>query len=294
MSESIRVRGEGETRPAYPDLPQPLQIGTYDNHAHLEIADGETPLSVAEQLDRMRLAGMLGAVQVGVTLESSRWSADVARNEPMLLAAVAIHPNEAPEYKSLPALDAAIAEIADLCNQPRVRAVGETGLDFYRTAGEQDLSLQLHSFEEHIAIAKEADVALQIHDRDAHMQVVKTLDRVGSPPRVVFHCFSGDAEFAELCASRGWYASFAGNVTFKKNHDLRAALATMPLDLILVETDSPFLTPEPLRGRPNAPYLVPYTLRFMANLLDLDVEVLATHISQNTERVYGSWQEGLN
>lgn len=293
MSEAIRSRGEGTNRPAYPELPEPLEIGTYDNHTHLDIADGDPALTVAEQLERMRLAGMLGAVQVGVTLESSRWSAELAKSEPMLLAAVAIHPNEAPEYANRNSLDDAIAEIAALCEQPRVRAVGETGLDFYRTQGEHDLELQLYSFEQHIAIAKASGAALQIHDRDAHAAVVETLDRVGAPERVVFHCFSGDAEFAGICASRGWYASFAGNITFKKNQYLRDALAVMPRELILIETDSPFLTPEPFRGRPNAPYLVPHTLRFMAGLMQLDVAALAGQISTNSERVYGSWQTGL-
>lgn len=293
MSEAIRSRDDAKDRPAYPDIPEPLEVGTYDNHAHLEIEDGNPSLTVAEQLQRLRTAGMLGAVQVGVTLESSRWSAAVAKSEPMLLAAVAIHPNEAPGYSSRASLDAAIAEIAELCQQPRVRAVGETGLDFFRTQGETELELQLHSFQEHIALAKSAELALQIHDRDAHRAVVETLERVGAPDRVVFHCFSGDAEFAEICAARGWYASFAGNITFTKNQYLRDALAVMPPELVLIETDSPFLTPEPLRGRPNAPYLVPHTLRFIANLLSQDVSDLASQISQNTERVYGDWEQGL-
>lgn len=293
MTEAIRSRDDVQSRPAYPEIPEPLEIGTYDNHAHLEIEDGNPSLSVAEQLQLMRQAGMLGAVQVGVTLESSQWSAAVARSEPMLLAAVAIHPNEAPEYGDISSLDDAIAEIALLCEQPRVRAVGETGLDFYRTQGEGELALQLHSFQEHIAVAKSAGVALQIHDRDAHEAVIKTLDRVGAPERVVFHCFSGDVELARVCRDRGWYASFAGNITFKRNQYLRDALAELPPELILVETDSPFLTPEPLRGRPNAPYLVPHTLRYMASLMETSASSLARQISENTERVYGDWQQGL-
>ncbi|MEL0237752.1 MAG: TatD family hydrolase, partial [Aquiluna sp.] len=156
MTEFIRSRVsyDGlENRPQrYPDLPEPLEVGTYDNHTHLEIADGESPLTVEEHLKLMRQTGMLGAVQVGVTLESSKWSAQVAANEPMLLAAVALHPNEAPLYGNRADLDAAIAEIADLASQPRVAAIGETGLDFFRTEGEKELELQQHSFEEHIRI----------------------------------------------------------------------------------------------------------------------------------------------
>ena len=242
----------------------------------------------------MRRVGMLGAVQVGVTLESSIWSAEVAKSEPMLLAAVAIHPNEAPLYGNKNDLDAAIAGIAELASQPRVRAVGETGLDFFRTEGEEELKLQLHSFEEHIAIAKEFDIALQIHDRDAHMDVVKTLKRVGAPERTVFHCYSGDLELAEICKQEGWYLSFAGNITFKKNQHLRASLLHVPRSQILIETDAPFLTPEPLRGRPNAPYLVPHTLRFMSELTGDDVEALAEQLNRNTINVYGSFAEGLS
>lgn len=277
----------------YPEVPEPLSVGTYDNHTHLEIADGDNPLTVTEQLELARQAGMLGAVQVGVTLESSIWSAAQAAAEPMLLAAVAIHPNEAPRYQTRAALDEAVAKLAELAAQPRVRAVGETGLDFFRTEGDQDLALQSYSFEEHIALAKEFDLALQIHDREAHEQVVATLRRVGAPDRVVFHCYSGDVQLAEICAREGWYMSFAGNITIKRNAHLRDSLRIAPPELVLVETDAPFLTPEPFRGRPNAPYLVPITVRFMAEFLGKNVDALAGQIAANTESVYGSWAEGL-
>ncbi len=297
MTETIRQRKDyesSERKPRlYPDLPEPLTLGTYDNHTHLEIADSDSPLSVSEQVEKMRQVGMLGAVQVGVTLESSIWSAEVAKSEPMLLAAVAIHPNEAPLYETKAKLDEAIAGIAELASKPRVRAVGETGLDFFRTEGQDELALQLHSFEEHIAIAKEFDLALQIHDRDAHEDVVKTLRRVGAPERTVFHCYSGDLELAEICKQEGWYLSFAGNITFKKNQHLRDSLLAVSRSQILIETDAPFLTPEPLRGRPNAPYLVPHTLRFMADLTGENIEALAQRLNENTVNVYGSWDEGL-
>ncbi|MDA8550039.1 TatD family hydrolase, partial [Aquiluna sp.] len=227
MTEPIRTRVSydgNENRPQrYPDLPEPLTVGTYDNHTHLEIADSASPLSVSEQLERMRQVGMLGAVQVGVTLESSKWSANQAEKEPMLLAAVALHPNEAPLYETKEKLDEAIAEIAQLATKPRVRAIGETGLDFFRTEGEDSLSLQQHSFEQHIEIAKENSIAMQIHDREAHDEVVKTLLRVGAPEKTVFHCFSGDVELVEIAKKNGWYISFAGNISFKKNQYLRDA-----------------------------------------------------------------------
>ncbi len=297
MSEFIRTRVSydgNETRPQhYPDLPQPLEVGTYDNHTHLEIADGETPLTLDQHLSLMREVNMLGAVQVGVTLDSSNWSAQVASENPMLLAAVALHPNEAPLYENQAALDEAISQIAELAKQPRVRAVGETGLDFFRTQGEQALALQMRSFVSHIEIAKENDIALQIHDREAHDEVVATLKRVGAPEKVILHCFSGDVALVEIAKNNGWYISFAGNITFKKNQYLRDALLAADIRQVLIETDAPFLTPEPLRGRPNAPYLVPHTLRYMAELLAVDVNRLAEQINRNTENAYGSWSEGI-
>jgi TatD DNase family protein len=296
MSEPIRTRNSYDgSKPAhYPDLPEPLELGTYDNHTHLEIADGETPMSVSDHLAAMREVGMLGAVQVGVTLDSSIWSAEAAKSEPMLLAAVALHPNEAPLYKTRAELDDAIAKIAELAKLPRVRSIGETGLDFFRTQGQAALEAQAHSFEQHIEIAKQNDIALMIHDREAHENVVATLKRVGAPDRVVFHCFSGDVELAEICQENGWYLSFAGNITFKKNQHLRDALTSVSPELLLIETDAPFLTPEPMRGRPNAPYLVPHTLRYIADLMQWDVTRMAKQFNANTERVYGLWSEGLS
>ncbi len=294
MSEHLRQRqlkdADGTRQKlSYPDLPEPLLVGTYDNHTHLEIADGDQPMNYQDHLALANQVGILGAVQVGVTLESSKWSAEVAATEPRLLAAVAIHPNEAARYENKQALDVDIDGIADLASQERVRAIGETGLDFFRTESEQGKSFQQHSFERHIQIAKDFDLALQIHDRDAHEQVVETLQRVGAPEKVVFHCYSGDIELAKICAEQGWYTSFAGNITIKRNQHLRDSFRHMPKDLILVETDAPFLTPEPLRGRPNAPYLVPITVRFMAAELGVDANELSGQLAKNTVAVYGSW-----
>lgn len=294
MSEHLRQRqlkdADGTRQKlSYPDLPEPLLVGTYDNHTHLEIADGDQPMNYQDHLALANQVGILGAVQVGVTLESSKWSAEVASKDSRLLAAVAVHPNEAARYENKQALDADIDGIADLASQERVRAIGETGLDFFRTESEQGKSFQQHSFERHIQIAKDFGLALQIHDRDAHEQVVETLLRVGAPEKVVFHCYSGDIELAKICAEHGWYTSFAGNITIKRNQHLRDSFRHMPKSLILVETDAPFLTPEPLRGRPNAPYLVPITVRFMAAELGMDANELSGQLAKNTVAVYGSW-----
>ena len=294
MNEHIRSRqffdADGNRKNlSYPELPEPLLVGTYDNHTHLEIADGDQPMDYQDHMSLAGQVGILGAVQVGVTLESSKWCAEVAAKDSRLLAAVAIHPNEAAKYESKQALDNDIEGINKLASEPRVRAIGETGLDFFRTEDSQGIEFQQYSFEQHIDIAKQHNLALQIHDRDAHDKVVETLLRVGAPDKVVFHCYSGDLELAKICTDNGWYTSFAGNITIKRNQHLRDSLKAMPKTKILVETDAPFLTPEPLRGRPNAPYLVPITVRFMAQQLGMDANELSGQIAQNTIEVYGSW-----
>ncbi|AIC47820.1 TatD family hydrolase [Rhodoluna lacicola] len=280
---------------AFPAAPEPLEVAIYDNHSHLDFVFDEElgAMPWNENLDIAQSVGIRGVVQVGVTLESSKWSAELATKDVRVLAAVALHPNEAPLYENLENLNAAIQEIEALATQPRVRAIGETGLDFFRTEGENSIALQQHSFEEHIRIAKENDIALMIHDRDAHDDVVATLKRVGAPEKVVFHCYSGDTDLAQICADNGWYMSFAGNITIKRNQHLRDSLAMAPKELILIETDAPFLAPEPFRGRPNSPYLVPVTARFMAEVRGEDLNQLCAQLARNTECVYGSWQVGF-
>ncbi|MBT2498776.1 TatD family hydrolase [Agromyces sp. ISL-38] len=288
--DRLRTRSDGSRAAAYPPAPDPLPVAVYDNHTHLEIADGALPLDVHEHLERAASVGIAGAVQVGTDVATSRWSADAAAREQRLLAAVALHPNEVPELEASRTLDDALAVIDELAAQPRVRAIGETGLDFYRT-GDDGQGAQFRSFEAHIDIAKRHGLALQIHDRDAHDEVVATLRRVGAPERTVFHCFSGGEELARIAADAGWYLSFAGNVTFKNAENLREALRVAPRDRILVETDAPYLTPVPLRGRPNAPYLVPHTVRFMAEVLGAELDGFCEQLAANTVSVYGSWQD---
>ena len=280
---------------AFPAAPEPLEVAIYDNHSHLDFVFDEElgAMPWNENLDIAQSVGIRGVVQVGVTLESSKWSAELATKDVRVLAAVALPPSAAPLYENLENLNAAIHEIEALATQPRVRAIGETGMDFFRTEGENSISLQQHSFEEHIRIAKENDIALMIHDRDAHDEVVATLKRVGAPEKVVFHCYSGDTDLAQICTDNGWYMSFAGNITIKRNQHLRDSLAMAPKELILIETDAPFLAPEPFRGRPNAPYLVPVTARFMAEVRGEDLNELCAQLASNTESVYGSWQDGF-
>ncbi|MGI6879358.1 TatD family hydrolase [Microbacterium sp. gxy059] len=279
---------DGRKNLSYPPAPEPLQVPVYDNHCHLDIADGEETLSLAEQLDRAEAVGIAGVVQSSGDIPSSRWAVEAAEADPRVLAAVAIHPNDAPIYAERGQLDEAIAVVDELAAHPRVRAIGETGLDFFRT-GEEGRPAQIASFEAHIALAKKHGVAMQIHDRDAHREVLGALDRAGAPERTVFHCFSGDAEMAREATEKGCWLSFAGNVTFRSAQNLRDALAVTPVERILVETDAPFLTPTPLRGRPNAPYLVPLTVRFIARELGADLDELCATIARSTREVYGDF-----
>ena len=287
-SQYVRQREKGARDVSYPVSPEPLAVPVYDNHCHLEIEDGEG-MSLDEQLLRAGEVGVAGVVQAGGDIDSSRWSAWAAASHPRVLAAVAIHPNEAPAYAEQGMLDEAIAVIDELAAQPRVRAIGETGLDFFRT-GEDGLAAQRASFEAHIEIAKRHGLALQIHDRDAHREVIELLEADGAPERTVFHCFSGGADMARIAADRGYWLSFAGNVTFKNAQNLRDALAVTPHGRILIETDAPFLTPTPFRGRPNAPYLVPVTVRFMAEKLGVELDEFCAQLATNTLEVYGAFE----
>ena len=274
---------------SHPEPPEPLAVPVYDNHCHLDIDDGDDPLSLTEQLTRAERVGVAGVVQSSGDLASSRWAVRAAEQDPRVLASVAIHPNDAPVYAADGALEQAIAEIDELAAHPRVRAIGETGLDFFRT-GEDGWPAQHASFEAHIELAKKHGIAMQIHDRDAHREVLDTLHRVGAPDRTVFHCFSGDAAVAREAVEVGCWISFAGNVTFRNAQNLRDALDVTPREKILVETDAPFLTPMPYRGRPNAPYLVPLTMRFIAEHLGTDLDELCAQVAANTVAVYGDWR----
>lgn len=293
MSRRRAASGEdGRTRDlSRPDPPEPLRVPVVDTHCHLDIDDGEGALPVADALAAAAAVGVTRIVQVGCDLPSARWSVQVAESYDDVVATVALHPNEAPrihDADGAAALEAAYDEITALAASPRVRGIGETGLDFFRT-GPGGRAVQEASFRRHIALAKGLGKPLTIHDRDAHADVLRVLEDEGAPDTVVFHCFSGDAAMARHCTERGWYLSFAGVVTFKNAAGLREALAVAPLDRVLVETDAPFLTPTPYRGRPNASYLVPLTVRTMADVLGTDEDRLARHLWDNALRVFGDW-----
>jgi TatD DNase family protein len=273
----------------FPPPPAPLPTPVIDSHTHLDITlteGGEGgPDSVEAAIALAREAGVDRLVQVGVDVDSSRWGVGVAHEYPAVVATVALHPNEAPR---LPDLDGALREIEAMAADPRVRGIGETGLDTFRT-GAEGRAAQEASFRAHIAIAKRHGKPLVIHDRDAHADVLRVLDSERAPDTVVLHCFSGDAEFARECVRRGYVLSFAGTVTFGSAGALRAAALATPSDQLLVETDAPYLTPMPYRGRPNASYLIPLTVRTLAEVKKVDVDELCAAISATGDRVFGPW-----
>lgn len=272
----------------YPPAPEPLPVPVVDNHTHLDFRDGFVEVSAADALDAAAAVGVEGVIQVGCDVESSRWAVQAANQHPRMLAAVAIHPNDASRSHERGTLLAELAEIDRLAEDPRVRAIGETGLDYFRT-GMDGRDAQQTSFRAHLAIAARRGLPVQIHDRDAHEDVIRILEEEDFSGTVVFHCFSGDEAMAELAHERGWYLSFGGTSTFKNNHTLRAALGRVDLDHLLVETDAPFLTATPYRGRPNAPYLIPLAVRALAAELQVDLTAFCTAIRANTRRVYGEF-----
>jgi TatD DNase family protein len=276
-----------------PVQPSPLPRPALDSHTHLDMI----AVPVAEVVAAARAAGIARIVTVGTDLESSRWSARCADEHDAVWAAVAIHPNEtqavsaevgagAPAPGSA-AADDMLAGIESLARSPRVVAVGETGLDYYRHHAEPHV--QRWWFREHIKIAKRAGKALMIHDREAHADVLRILAEEGPPDRVVFHCFSGDVAMVKQCAEAGYVMSFAGNVTFAKAQPLRDAAAAAPPGLILAETDAPYLTPVPNRGRPNEPALTADTLRCLAEIQGMDLTALCDAVTATAARTFGPW-----
>jgi len=264
--------------------PEPLPGSAFDSHCHLEMLD----LAVADTLAQSAAAGISRVVTVGTDVASAHWAAECAATFPDVYAAVAIHPNEtAAAAASAAARDAVLAEIAVLAALPQVRAIGETGLDYYRDSAAPEV--QRAWFRAHIEIAKQAGKPLMIHDRDAHADVLAILAADGAPEQVILHCFSGDAELAERCAQAGYVLSFAGTVTFGNARDLRAAAALTPAELILAETDAPFLAPAPNRGKSNAPAQVAHTIRAIAAAKQMDVAKLCAVIEATGERVFGPW-----
>lgn len=274
-------------RPVAP-LPDPLPIPAVDSHAHLEIITNSSPddPAIKKVIDESASVGINRIVQVGYSAEQSEWSLSLAKiYKGQVLATVALHPNEAPVVTDL---EEDLSVIERLSDDDQVRGIGETGLDFFRTP-EELRERQSYSFRRHIDIAKRKKKALVIHDRDAHRAVLDHLTEEGAPERTIFHCYSGDVEMAKECVSKGYYLSFAGTLTFKNAPHLRDALLQVPRELLLAETDSPFLTPDPFRGYLNTPAQTARTIRFMAELRGEDLEELIHDLNRNAQRCFGSF-----
>ena len=295
------------------DAVAPLAGPVTDNHAHLPVPGlpvegpgSEAPLDADELVARAAAAGVSSIITSACEAPTWQGALELARTLPGVRVALALHPNEAVLHAGVrevgpdglaPAVrphhdepvEAAMARLEQLVRAGRdaVVAVGETGLDFFRT-GERGAAAQREAFRAHIALAKETGLPLQIHDRDAHEDCVRVLLADGAPERTVFHCFSGGAELARACAEHGWYASVAGPVTYSSNDALRAALALIPDELLLVETDAPYLPPRTWRGRPNASYLMGETVRFLAGLRGLSEAEMCALLAHTTRVVYGA------
>jgi TatD DNase family protein len=280
-------------RSSLPPPPEPLPSPVVDDHTHLDHARrGTSALDIEEAVVAAAAVGVPRMVQIGCDLDAARWTVellDMPIAAGAIVGGVALHPTEASRLGA--DFEVAMSQIEELARHPRVRVVGETGLDHYWVPADDvpGRAAQEASFRRQIDLAKRLGKILQIHDRDAHADVLRILAEEGAPERTVFHCFSGDADMARFCADRGWYLSFAGTLTFKNAGPLRDALRAVALDRVLVETDAPYLTPAPFRGRPNASYLVPLTVRCMAEVLDRELDDVCARLGATSEELYGPW-----
>lgn len=271
----------GRTAPPAPEPLGPL----VDAHTHLDACGATDAASVTATVDRAAAVGVGRVVTVADDLASARWVVTAAEADPRVWAATALHPTRAGDLDA-----AARTELEVLARHPRTVAVGETGLDHYwpgRLEGCADAAAQEEAFRWHLDLAKRVGKPVMIHDRDAHADVLRILREAGPPETVVFHCFSGDAAMARECVDAGYVLSFSGTVSFRNARELHEAAPLVPVDQLLVETDAPFLTPHPHRGRPNESYLLPLTVRALAVLRGQDAAELAAGTTATAERVFG-------
>jgi TatD DNase family protein len=262
-----------------PPVPERLPAPVVDAHTHLDACGAVTAADVSTMVDRAAAAGVARVVTVADDLAAARWAADASTWDDRVFAAVAIHPTRTKDFS-----ESEKSEIERLACQERVVAVGETGLDYYWDYA--PASAQQEAFRWHIDLAKRVRKPLMIHDRDAHEDVLRILAEEGAPEQVVFHCFSGDVEIARRCVAAGYVLSFAGTVTFRNARTLQEAAKLVPSEQFLVETDAPFLTPHPFRGRLNEPYCTAYTVRYLAELREQTVKEVASVACRNAERVF--------
>ncbi len=250
-----------------------------DAHTHLDACGAKDSADVSTMVDRAASAGVTRVITVADDLTSARWAAEASTWDDRVFAAVALHPTRTANFS-----DSDRAAIEQLVGMPRVVSVGETGLDYYWDYSPPDA--QQEAFRWHIDLAKRVGKPLMIHCRDAHEDVLRILTEEQAPAGVVFHCFSGDVDIARRCVDAGYVLSFAGTVTFRNAIGLREAARVVPSYQMLVETDAPFLTPHPFRGRPNEPYCAAYTVRDLAELRGQDVTEFAAEVTATADRVF--------
>lgn len=270
-----------------PGLPEALPRPTTDSHTHLDSTQEFSGLRTADNIEAAASVGIHRIVQIGCDAPSSQWAVNLAANCPQVVAAVALHPNDAARLTDEDAEQAWRVIDSLAAAGSHVRAVGETGLDYFRTKDPDGIARQKVTFARHIATAKQNDLTLVIHDRDAHGDIADILDAEGWPERVVMHCFSGDEAFARRCLDHGAWISFAGNITYKANKQMREGLAITPLDKILAETDAPYLTPIPHRGKANATYLMAHTVRYLAEQKGADLAEFCARLDDNASAAFG-------
>ncbi|MDA3648029.1 TatD family hydrolase [Saccharopolyspora indica] len=262
-----------------PPVPEALPALAVDAHTHLDACGAKTADEVRAVVDRAEAAGVGRVVTVADDIASAQWAVEASTWDDRVFAAVALHPTRTKDFS-----DADRGLLEELVEHPRVVAVGETGLDYYWDYSPPEP--QQEAFRWHIDLAKRSGKPLMIHDRDAHQDILRILAEEGAPEKVVFHCFSGDAEFARACVAAGYVLSFAGTATFRNAKALREAARLVPLEQMVVETDAPFLTPHPFRGQPNEPYCVNYTLRDLAELRGMTLEELVVATTATAERLF--------
>ncbi|PKW14204.1 TatD family hydrolase [Saccharopolyspora spinosa] len=262
-----------------PPVPEALPASAVDAHTHLDACGAKTPDEVHAIVERAQAAGVGRVVTVADDIASAQWAVEASTWDDRVFAAVALHPTRTKDFD-----DADREVLEQLVEHPRVVAVGETGLDYYWDYSPPEP--QQEAFRWHIDLAKRVGKPLMIHDREAHQDILRILAEEGAPETVVFHCFSGDAEFAQDCVDAGYVLSFAGTATFRNAKALREAAQLVPLEQFVVETDAPFLTPHPFRGHPNEPYCVNYTLRELAELRGMTLEELVVATTATAERVF--------
>jgi TatD DNase family protein len=249
-----------------------------DSHAHLEMPEFKKDLEAVIQ--RAKESGVEYIFTVGTERKDWKKALEIANSHPSIYAILGVHPHNAKEID-----DQTYPMLKEFCRNGKVKAFGEIGLDFFRNLSPQDI--QLKRFREQIGLAKELGLPIVVHDREAHQETMEILkSEKAEECGGIIHCFSGNFEMAKFCIEMGFYISIPGSISFKNAEGLREVVKKIPLESLLVETDAPFLTPEPFRGKRNEPSYVRYTAQKVAEIKNVSFERVAEVTTENALRVY--------